>query len=265
MYPIRMVLATAFVLVIHSSTAHSQMIVAHRGASHDAPENTLAAFELAWKQGSDGIEGDFFLTSDGQIVCIHDPDSERTGGKKLIVEQSTLAQLRQLEYGAWKHPKWRGETIPILAQVVATAPPGKTVVIELKSKVAIAQPLAVALKRLNRNDVQFMVIAFDPETAGRCKELLPESKVHWVTRFKDGHPTAAEIAATVQRLGVDGVGMKADRSIIDQAFVEGLRNGGCQEFHVWTVDSIDDAKYFQSLGAMGITTNLPGIIGPAIR
>ena len=67
------------------------LIVAHRGASHDAPENTLAAFNLAWKQGADGIEGDFFLSQDGHLVCIHDKDTTRFTGKKLVVNNTPLA------------------------------------------------------------------------------------------------------------------------------------------------------------------------------
>ncbi len=55
-------------------------ITAHRGASHDAPENTLAAFRLAWERGADAIEGDFYLTADEQVVCIHDSTTERTAG-----------------------------------------------------------------------------------------------------------------------------------------------------------------------------------------
>lgn len=70
-------------------------IVAHRGASHDAPENTLAAFELAWEQGADAIEGDFHLTQDGHIVCLHDKDTKRTAGKKLVVGKSSLEELRK--------------------------------------------------------------------------------------------------------------------------------------------------------------------------
>lgn len=87
----------------------SQLIVAHRGASYDAPENTLAAFRLAFEKDADGIEGDFYLTSDNRIVCIHDSDTERVAGKKLIVAKSTLAELKQLDVGSWKDKKWHAE------------------------------------------------------------------------------------------------------------------------------------------------------------
>jgi glycerophosphoryl diester phosphodiesterase len=78
-------------------------------------------------------------------------------------------------------------------------------------------------------------------------------------------PTAQQIAATVRRVGADGVGMKGERAVVDAEFVKKLTEGGCPEFHVWTVDAINDAEFFQGLGAVGITTNRPGEIGNAIR
>ena len=81
--------------------AGEPFLVAHRGASADAPENTIPAFQLAWEQGADAIEGDFHLTADGHIVCIHDEDTQKVAGKKLIVPESTLADLRKLDVGAW--------------------------------------------------------------------------------------------------------------------------------------------------------------------
>ena len=271
MIPWRIVPLTFLLVSIHLSPCWSQMIVAHRGASFDAPENTLAAFRLAWQQDSDGIEGDFYLTADQQIVCIHDPDTERTTGTKRSVEKSTLSQLRELEYGSWKDPKWHGEPIPTLEQVWETVPDGKLFVIELKSKQAIAPVLAAQLKRLDTGRIKVLIISFDQATAAACKELMPATRIHWLTKFEPGsngaayHPTASVVADTVKRLGIEGVGLKAQRDVIDAAFAKELKQQQCAEFHVWTVDSIDDAKYFQSLGAVGITTNRPGEIAEAIR
>jgi len=69
------------------------LIVAHRGSSFDAPENTLPAFRLAWEQGADAIEGDFLLTKDNKIVCIHDKTTKRFSDQNLVVAESTLEQL----------------------------------------------------------------------------------------------------------------------------------------------------------------------------
>ena len=100
-------------------------IIAHRGASFDAPENTLSSFRLAWEQGADGIEGDFMLTSDGQIACFHDLDGQRLAGDPLVVKNSTLAKLQALDVGRWKGDRWRGERIPTLRDVLAIVPAGR--------------------------------------------------------------------------------------------------------------------------------------------
>ncbi len=271
MLTVRTILLCLFAVSFDVSLAMSQMIVAHRGASHDAPENTLAAFRLAWQQGSDGIEGDFFLTKDSKIVCIHDRDTERTAGVKKFVEESTLAELRELEYGSWKDKRWKGEVIPTLEEVVQTVPEGKLLVIELKSKRTIVPVLAEELSRIDTDSIRLLVIAFDEETVAASKKLMPDTKVHWLTRFKDDDgdgayvPTAPQIAATVKRLGADGVGMHANRDVVDEGFIRQLKQAGCREFHFWTVDLVEDAEFYQSVGSMGITTNRPGEIAASLR
>jgi glycerophosphoryl diester phosphodiesterase len=105
--------------------AFGQLIIAHRGASHDAPENTLSAFKLAIEQGADAIEADFFLTSDEKMVCFHDEDTERICGKKLLVTQTPLDELQSLDVGKWKGPQWTGEKMPTMADVLAAVPEGK--------------------------------------------------------------------------------------------------------------------------------------------
>ena len=248
------------------SKGFAQLVIAHRGASHDSPENTLAAFRLAWEQGADGIEGDFYLTRDQQIVCIHDADTERTTGLRLQVEASTLAELRELDAGHWKGSQWAGELIPTFAEVFQTVPAGGLFVIELKSKQAIVPVLAEELGRLDIENRRLLIITFDEPTVRACRESLPEIPVQWLTSFKRSaplmsfRPSAEEVAATVRRSGAEGVGMKGEREIIDEAFIERLREKGCDKFHVWTIDSPDDARYFQRLGAFAITTNRPAEI-----
>src|SRR5512140_286258 len=78
------------------------LIIGHRGASRDAPENTLESFRLAWEQGADGIEADFRLTADGRIVCMHDETTGRTTGVNLNIADTALKELRRLDAGLWK-------------------------------------------------------------------------------------------------------------------------------------------------------------------
>src|SRR3954469_20934435 len=90
----------ALIAAARAPQARGQFIVGHRGASHDAPENTLAAFKLAWAQGADGIENDWYLTSDGKLICSHDADTERTAGVKHVIKDTPFDELRKLDVGS---------------------------------------------------------------------------------------------------------------------------------------------------------------------
>ena len=121
-------------------------IVAHRGASFDAPENTVAAIKLAWEQKADAAEFDVFLSKDGKIVVIHDADTKRTAGVDRKVADTTLEELRKLDVGKWKDAKFAGEKIPTLEEMLATVPAGKRVFIEVKCGPEIVPELDRVLK-----------------------------------------------------------------------------------------------------------------------
>src|SRR5262245_57354057 len=116
-------------------------IIAHRGSSFLAPENTRGAMELAWQEGADAIEGDFRLTRDGQIVCIHDASLKRTTGVDRRVEKCDLAELQSFDAGSWKGPQFAGERIPTLTEILATVPDGKRIYVEVKCGPEIVEPL----------------------------------------------------------------------------------------------------------------------------
>jgi glycerophosphoryl diester phosphodiesterase len=237
-------------------------LIAHRGASHDAPENTLASFRLAWETGADGIEGDFRLTRDGEIVCIHDPTTGRTAGADLPVAGSTLARLRELDAGAWKGEAWSRERIPTLREVIATVPSGKRLFIELKCGPEILSPLAAVLARSGLNPEQAVILAFNAEVVAASRELLPRVKTLWLSDFRKERtfggwsPSVEKILLTLKSCGACGLAGSAHRSI-DAAFVRTLHDAG-MEFHVWTVDAPRSAARFVDIGADAIFTNRPG-------
>ncbi len=245
--------------------AAEPMIVAHRGASYDAPENTMAAFKLAWEQGADGVEGDFYLTSDGQIVCTHDTDTKRVAGKKLVVEKSTLAELQALDVGSWKDPKYANERMPTLADVLAAVPEGKKVFIECKSGDKIVEPMIEICRQGKVPLENLVVISFHKDVIKACHEQLPELKSHWLTDYKeskegsgDWSPDPHRVLRTLRETGAAGLGSKAALGHFNQAFIDSLGEGGFKEFHVWTVDNPKVARHYRDLGAWGITTNRPG-------
>jgi glycerophosphoryl diester phosphodiesterase len=265
-------IALALVLsVVALGTVEAQIIVAHRGASYDAPENTMAAFNLAWQQGADGVEGDFYVTKDGHIVCIHDADTKRTGGEKLVVAASTLEQLRKLEYGKWKHEKFAGESLPTFDEVLKSIPADKHFIIELKTGPEIVPLLKTALEGHQADPARLLIISFNAETVAACKSQLPNIKVHWLTGYKldrlksQWTPTLEKVIETLKSSGADGFGTQGNRDVVTADYIAKLKAAGLKEFHVWTIDEPQDAQYFQSLGAMGITTNRPDLIRQSLK
>ena len=107
-------------------------VIGHRGASTEAPENPLAANDLAFQQKADGIEVDVRLTKDNRLVCMHDKSAFRTAGKKNLIKESTLNQLKSLDVGKWKGEKWSGEAIPSLHEVLSEMPLDKKIFIDVK-------------------------------------------------------------------------------------------------------------------------------------
>ncbi len=120
-------------------------IIAHRGASHDAPENTLAAARLAWAQSADALECDVQLTRDGRLAVIHDHDTRRLAGVTGRVAEITLAELQRLDVGRGRGPEFAGERIPSLEALLAVTPPKRRVFVELKGGPELVPPLVSAL------------------------------------------------------------------------------------------------------------------------
>lgn len=258
----------AISLLCMTTAAQAQLIVAHRGASHDAPENTLAAFNLAWEQGADAIEGDFQLTKDGHIIAFHDKDLERVAGMKTKVADMTLDEVRRIDVGTWKDPKWKDERPPLLRQVLATVPAHGRILIEIKCGPEIVKPLKAALADSALRLSQVRVIAFDGKVVAACKKALPNVKAYWLTGFKQDEktkqwsPTLERIMDLLIKARADGLDCHAHETI-DESFVRRVRDAG-HEFHCWTINEVEVARRFQKLGVDSITTDRPGWLRDAL-
>ncbi|HID21828.1 MAG TPA: glycerophosphodiester phosphodiesterase, partial [Planctomycetaceae bacterium] len=267
---VRFLAVLAVVLFPNGGRLVAQEIIAHRGASYDAPENTLAAFQLAWTRGADGIEGDFYLTRDGHIVCIHDKDTERTAGVKLVVKDSTLAELQRLDVGAWKAEQYRGQRIPTLKQVLAIVPHDKKIFIEVKCGPEILPQLEQVLRASQLRPEQTIVISFDERVIAETRKRIPSIKVYWVVGYKRDKqtgrwsPSLEQVLATLRRTRAHGLDTQANPEVVNERFVRALRQGGF-EFHTWTIDDASTARRFQALGVDSITTNRPGWLRKQLR
>jgi len=237
------------------------LIVAHRGASHDAPENTLPAFELAWKQGADAIEGDFLLTKDNHIVCIHDGSTKRLADRNLVVRGSTLKELRELDVGSHKNVSWEGTRIPTIAEVFATIPDGKKIFVEVKCGKEIIPYLVKEIGKSELKTEQVVLICFKQEVVKAFKQALPKNKAYWLSSFKKDKegawkPTLETVLATLKATKADG--LDSHRGIPADAAKKIMKMG--YEWHAWTVNDVATAKKLKALGIHSITTDRPGLI-----
>jgi glycerophosphoryl diester phosphodiesterase len=237
-------------------------IIAHRGASAGAPENTRSAFQLAWAEGADGIEIDVRLSADGRIVAIHDADTVRVSGTRLIVTDTTYDEMKTLDVGSWLGPAWRGEKIPLLQDVLADIPAGKLAFIELKTGPQIIGPLADILARSPLAAEQIVLMSFDVVVVTACKKILPQIACNWLTSYKQESqgswtPSADDVITTLRSTGADALGTENRPKCVNEEFVRRLRAAQFERFHVWTVDDPDEARHYRWLGATSITTNRP--------
>jgi len=238
-------------------------IIAHRGASDSAPENTLASVSLAWQQNADAVEIDVRLTRDGRIAVIHDPTTRRTAGRGWRVAGRTLAELQTLDAGRKKGAAWRGQRIPSLEQVLATVPDGKRLLIEIKCGLEIVPELARVLGACGKKPAQTVVICFDLMIVEAVKRRIPRVPVYWLrgTRRKRGEKRRwsdrfASWIDTCRRGNLSGLdlarGCKIRRETVDK-----IRDAGL-ELYVWTVNAVRTARKLAALGVDGIATDRPG-------
>ncbi|GFO60764.1 glycerophosphoryl diester phosphodiesterase [Geomonas silvestris] len=235
------------------------LIIGHRGSPREAPENTLGSFRLAFAEGADGIETDFRLSKDGEIVCLHDERTARTADADLVVARSSFGELRHLDAGAWKGERWRGERIPSLAEVLEEIPAGKLFFIEIKCGTEILPRLENTLLGSGFPADKVRILAFSAELIRAVKERLPGYRACWLTdyRFRGSwHPEPRQVLETLRACRADGLASR-ERSVLDREFVAELRREG-EEIHVWTVDRVRQARRLLELGVDSIMTNRPG-------
>jgi glycerophosphoryl diester phosphodiesterase len=235
-------------------------IIAHRGASADAPENTMPAFKLAWEQKADSIELDLWLSKDGKLVVFHDADTKRFESSPRQVSTLTWSELQQIDVGAWKGPEFKGTRIPTLDSVLATIPFSRRAVLELKSGPEIVRELCRAVADARRTPEELAIISFHFDALIESKKMLPQIPHYFLHSYQKDPATgrSPEIGALIQRCrkaGFDGLDLHQDWPI-DKAFVETVRAAGLHLI-VWTVDDPVVAKRLTDARVDGITTNRP--------
>ena len=231
------------------------LIIAHRGASDYAHENTLEAFQLAWEQGADGIEGDFILTSDKEVICFHDLDGERLLNKCVSTKSLSLKEIRALSQ-ALKKPFH----IPTLAEVLAIVPQNKKIFIEVKHGSKIVSHLRQIINESGLGDDQVSIISFRREVIRESKKLMPRIQASWIRNFRRSRstgllkPSMASVFEVLQEINSDG--LSTNQRYVDKSFVQIINEAG-YEHHCWTVNEVERAQEVTRTACVSITTNDP--------
>ncbi|MEZ5592292.1 MAG: glycerophosphodiester phosphodiesterase family protein [Gammaproteobacteria bacterium] len=234
------------------------LIIAHRGASGEAPENTLAAFDLAWRQQADGIELDVRLSRDGRVMVHHDPTTKRLTGTDLSIADSTSDALRQLDFGIWKGPEFAGQRMPVLDEVLAAAPPGKQVVIEIKCGPEIIPALSQVLKNPANHAAQLAVslISFNLDTLIACQQSLPEIPCLFLQEADASTTNGFSADLITLALEQGFAGLDLDYKGLTETFAAQVRQAGLHLL-TWTVNELSQLAHLRACGVEGITTDWP--------
>lgn len=243
------------ILAMNQVTGQSPVIIAHRGASFEAPENTLASVNLAWEQNADAVEIDVYLSKDNKIMVIHDKDTKRTAGEKLVVKESMASDLRKLDVGSFKSPDYKGEKIPFLSEVIETIPEGKKLIVEVKCGTEILPFLKESFIKSGKID-QLVIISFDFDVVAGAKKIIPEVPVYWLHFNLVGEYNTKWIEKA-KEADLDGLNFRYKG--ISEEFIKSVHDAN-MEIYAWTVDDPEEAAKLSGFGIDGITTNRPGWI-----
>jgi len=231
------------------------IIIAHRGESFDAPENTLASVNLAWERNADAVEIDVQLTKDEKIVVIHDSTTLRTGGKFKRIASNHYSELTEVDVGLYKGSEFKNERIPLLEDVINSIPDNKILFIEIKSSNKIIAPLKELIKRKGIVPNQIKFIGFDLNIMKSIKETLPRIESYWIiTKYKYKHMKRLEAAINkCKTSGLDGLDVEASK-YLNRNVIQTIKKNDLK-IYTWTVDDPAQATRLYLDGIDGVTTN----------
>lgn len=238
----------------------SPVFVGHRGASYLAPENTIASYLLAWELGVSAAECDIMLTKDKQLIVFHDYKGKRLTGVDFEVKTTNYDDIRNLpiKLKETNLDKYKGQTIPLLEDLLATIPPGRTLVIEIKTGPEIMPYLEpVILQHWKSGNIAF--IAFDYDAIVAAKKSFPDVPCYYLSSFRaDINKRFEEIAESK----LDGVNLRY--KIIDKKLVDKFKAVN-KDVWCWTVNDPEDAKNLIADGVSAITTDRPKWLKEAVN
>jgi glycerophosphoryl diester phosphodiesterase len=227
------------------------LVIARRGASAEAPENTIAAFELALAQGADGLLLDVHLSQDNHPVVINDFTLERTTDGTGPVRQLTVRELKRLDAGGWRGRRFRGQRIQTLQEVLERFRDRTRFWIELRGGSDVYPGIEeCVVSTVEIYDVldRALLQSVDAETLARIRSLNRELRVARIVREQAAHGGLGAVHA----ICLDGHGWQ--ESLVGEALAAGL------DCYVGTVDEPTEMKRLLRSGVTGIITDRPDLL-----
>ena len=242
-------IGTGAVAVHTASLEDAVLVVAHRGSSKAAPENSMAAFKQAIADGADWVELDVQETADGEVVVFHDSDFMKMAGVSLKIWDATLADLQTIDIGSRFSPAFRDERVPTLGAVLDTCRGKAGVVIELKTY-GHGQQLEERVARIvdaRGMASQIAVMSLDLDAVRKMKALRPEWKVGLLMSVSAGNLEAS---------GADFLAVNA--AFADRRFVRSAHRRGTKVY-AWTVNDASTMSAMMGRGVDGLITDKPAL------
>lgn len=233
-------------------TTKKTLVIGHRGASGYTPENTLKSFEQAARQNADGIELDVFLTSDGEVVVTHDENCKRLAGVDMWVRKSTLAKLKELDFG-------QKEKIPTLREVLSEFGSIFNVInIEIKSTGIFSDGIEQAVTDLVSHfklDKKVLISSFNPLNLYRVKKCAPQIRRGLLVDPDSKITQLLGLWIPLTEPDTLNIENKWSKSSKNMYILEKLQ----KKLWVWTVNSKEDMTFWSDKGADAIITNYPDV------
>lgn len=229
-------------------------IIAHRGASHEAPENTLAAFRRALELGVNGIELDVVITADGVPVVSHNDDLSLLTDMKGLIRNLTLAEVKKADAGIRKGEAFRGERIPTLAEALKVlCHEHVRLIIEVKYQRGLIEPAIEAIgkviHRFTFRNVP-LIASFSLRVLSECRRRLPDLKRAIIV----GHTPLASYRAFLASPWIGPEAYLFFRGQASRARCKYIHRAG-RNLYVWTVNTEQSAERALAIGADGIITD----------
>jgi glycerophosphoryl diester phosphodiesterase len=241
--------------------AKRPVVLAHRGASAERPENTASAFELALEQGADGVELDVQRCASGELVVVHDVELSRLAGQPVRVAKTPWAVLKGLDVGSWFHPRFVGTRLLQLSEALECLGPDALVNVELKGEGRgdpLLPPRAAGVLDAAGGPERFLVSSFNPFLLRGFQEvarrLPPVRRPAAALLFEPGHLTSWAPVEVAKRLHLQA--LNPARQLCRARRMSAWVQEGYAVIP-WTVDEPAAAMTLWEAGATGIITNRP--------